>query len=194
MKDLDRQRLHKFLFLPDSGNKADVTIVLGMTLWQRPAERAFELYRKGLSGRLIFTGGHNPNIDKTESQAMAQHALSLGVSQGDFLEEPRATNTRENFIYCRELMEEHGLLRRGCSLTIVTISFHMRRAVLTAQDIFAGAVAIGTASYPSIHYPDSSWHESPRGRRDALAEINKLGLYYPHSIPADVKDSLPGLA
>jgi len=166
------------LFLPDSNSKADVIIVLGMSLWKRPVAKALELYRNDPSSIFIFTGGHNDTIGKTEAKAMAEEAQTLGIPAQKILIEPLATNTRENFLYSRELMEKNKLLTDNCRITIITISYHMKRALLTAQDIFPKHI-IGTASYPSIHYADNAWQQSPRGHADVERELEKLETYFP---------------
>lgn len=168
-----------FLYIKDSELKADATIVLGMTLWQRPLERALMLHRKGLAGRLIFTGGYNKNIGQTEAEAMANAA---NLPEDVFWVEREATNTRENFMRCYDLLKAHGV-SEAAKVNIVAISFHMRRALITAQDIFPEGFTFGTASYPSIHYADDEWHLSERGRQDVQAELAKLASYYPGCVP-----------
>lgn len=182
-----QEALGCFLFIPDNEIKADVTLVLGMTLWQRPLERALELYHKGLAGRMIFTGGYNERIDMPEAEAMAEHIRHLGVPENDFLVEPHSLNTRENFVYSRISMEMQGLSSH-CRMNIVAIGFHMRRALLTAQDVFPNSITMGTASYPSIHYSNADWHQTKRGRDDFLTELNKIATYYPGSIPPELKE------
>ena len=181
MSDAKASALSDFFFLPDSEIKADVTIVLGMTLWQRPLARALALHAQGLAGKLIFTGGHNAKLATSEAQAMAQEAAKHGLSDDDYWTEAHASNTRENFVHCKELMSAHGIAP-DCRLNIVAIAFHMRRAVMTAQDIFGGLTQIGTANYPSIHYANDSWQQSERGRQDVAGEMQKLAIYYPDAI------------
>ena len=175
------QALEQFLFLPERTLAADATLVLGMKLWQRPADRAIALYRQGISGRLVFSGGFNASIGHSEGRAMAEYAQSQGVAAEHILIDETASNTRENCIHAHRLLSDAGIgVRR---LNIVAIHFHMRRALLTAEDIFGADLSLGIANYPSIHYTDASWHESERGRSDALGEIAKIRLYYPQRLP-----------
>lgn len=174
------------LFIADGEAAADATLVLGMRLWQRPVARAVSLHAAGRSGLLVFTGAHG------EGESMAAHARQAGI--GELLVEPHATNTRENMALSRQLLQQRGMLRPGGTIAIVAIAFHMRRALVTAQDIFGADMTFCPASYDSVHYPREAWQDSPRGRQDVLAELRKLASYYPGLFSADEQDTLMGLA
>lgn len=179
--------LSSYFFIPDNEIKADVTFVLGMTLWQRPVVRVLELYRKGLAGQIIFTGGYNSKIGQPEAEAMAVYARSCGIPGSNIHVEPVSGNTRENFINCLQLMDALGLPGDDCRINIVTISFHMRRALLTLQDVSSSRLSVGTASYPSVHYSDSGWHQTMRGQHDLFQEMKKVATYFPGIIPVEMR-------
>jgi uncharacterized SAM-binding protein YcdF (DUF218 family) len=180
-----RALIHDFMFVPDLELEADLTVVLGMNLWQRPVERALELYRRGVSGKLLFSGGYNHRIGTTEAEAMAIQAQALGVARADIVLDAAATNTQENFRNCFGFIQSMQL-GRPCRLNIVAISYHMRRAVTTAERTELGSVVLGRASYPSIHYLDDQWYDCPRGRQDVLSELEKMDRYFPGSVPDGV--------
>jgi vancomycin permeability regulator SanA len=66
-------------FIADDIFPADVAIVFGMSAWQRPCERAVELYRGGFARTLLFTGGFNQKAGVVEAEAMAKRARAKGV-------------------------------------------------------------------------------------------------------------------
>ena len=184
----DARTLSDFLFLSDAPVDAEVTIVLGMTLWRRPLSRALELHRNGQAGRLLLTGGYNAAIDRVEALAMRDAALAAGVSARDLLVDPRARHTGENFVNCRSLIEAHLPPNPGRrSINVVAIGFHMRRALLTAGQVLGPGPRIGTASYPSVHHTPNDWHLTVRGRADVLGEIRKIARYFPDAVPAGIR-------
>jgi uncharacterized SAM-binding protein YcdF (DUF218 family) len=120
----------------DQGN-ADVIIVLGAAVWPNgpsPALRArvwrgSTLFHEGRAPYLILTGGLGL-YPPAEAEAMAVLAQSWDVDQRWIRIENRSSNTRENMFYAAEIMKENG----WTSALIVTDYFHMKRAVLLAED------------------------------------------------------------
>jgi len=183
------------MFPEDQEISADFTIVLGMTLWRRPLTRAFELYRRGLSGRLIFSGGYNPKISGREACKMIGEAKAIGLDSDSIFCECDSSHTRENFenslcIINNVILDTNIKL----SVNIVAIAYHIRRAMMTARSVFPEGTRFGTASYPSIHYANALWHESERGRVDVSSELAKIDRYFPGNLPANVPSCLGGLA
>jgi uncharacterized SAM-binding protein YcdF (DUF218 family) len=170
-------------FVPDRIFAADFAIVFGMTSWHRPTERAVELYKTGTARRLLFTGGFNRRIGAVEASEMAREALQSGIPAAAILVEDRASNTAENLIFSRRLIEETVGLETIDTILLVAISFHMRRVLMTAQRTFPPEIALGTVSYPSIAYTDRDWFRSDRGRRDVASEIQKIQIYLDPSWP-----------
>ena len=164
-------------FVPDNIFPADLAIVFGMTTWHRPVECAVNLYRAGTVRRLLFTGGFNRRIAAVEASEMAREALRSGVPAAAILVEDRASNTAENLIFSRRLIEKTVGLGAIGSILLVAISFHMRRVLMSAQRTFPPQIALGTASYPSVAYSDRDWFRSERGRRDVASEIQKIQFY-----------------
>jgi len=171
--------LTQFIFVPDDVLKADATIVLGMSLWERPLARAIDLYRQGLAGRLVLCGGYNPKIDAIEALKMYREAKSIGIPDSDILVDPDSSNTAENFSTAVFLLQANNIGITRSVVNIVSIHFHSRRALLTAQKMFGNGVQFGTATYPSIHYTSSTWYETDVGRRNVFDEIEKIARYFP---------------
>lgn len=171
--------LTHYIFVPDRILKADTTIVLGMSLWQRPLERALDLHRQGLSGRLILCGGHNPKIRAAEALEMYKAAKSFGIPDSDMLVDPDSRNTAENFYNAAALMKASGIDATRSGVNVVAIHFHIRRALLTAQQTLGNDVQLGIATYPSIHYTHLNWHKTVAGRRNVFDEIEKIARYFP---------------
>lgn len=171
--------LTHFIFVPDNVLKADATIVLGMSLWERPLARAIDLYRQGLAGRLVLCGGYNPKIGAIEALKMYREAKSIGIPDSDILVDPDSSNTAENFSNAVFLLQANNIGTTRSVVNIVSIHFHSRRALLTAQKVFGNGVQFGTATYPSVHYTSKTWYETEAGRRNVFDEIEKIARSFP---------------
>lgn len=117
---------------------ADVIIILGAAVWptgpspalQARIEHGAYLYTQGLGSYFILSGGlglHPP----AEAKAMQQELLKRGIDPQSILLETRATNTVENLKYSKWIMNEQNFK----SAIIVTDSFHIKRALLIAEDL-----------------------------------------------------------
>lgn len=175
-------RVGEYMFVPDNFLDADVAIVLGMSDWRRPAALAVELYQQGVAKRLLFTGGYNSKIGATEAVEMAALARASGVPSPNILVEPRAAHTDQNMILSRNLAAARIGLADLRSVLLVTIHYHIRRAIIAAQRHFPRSIDIGWACYPSRHYTSAEWHLSHRGRENVASEISKIEKYYAVSV------------
>ena len=92
--------------------KADAILVLG-SHDKRVAERGAQLFLDGWAPLLIFSGGLG-GITKElwsepEADQFARIAMGMGVPKNKLLTESRSTNTGENILFTRQLLEEKGL-------------------------------------------------------------------------------------
>jgi uncharacterized SAM-binding protein YcdF (DUF218 family) len=181
MIDLDEHQIKaitEYMFLPDNPIKSDVTIVLGQTLWQRPFQKALELYKAGVSGKIVFTGGYNSKLGSYEALEMKKAWAQLGLPTEDILLDLQATNTMENMVNARALMQEAGLLHNPSKINLVSISYHMRRAVETLKSVFIDTpIELGFANYPSQLCVMDTWFLNPQGSKLLLEEFDKIKKY-----------------
>ena len=77
------------------------------------ARRAAELYHQGLAPVVLFTGGLGRNTEgllpEPEAVRFARVAMECGVPEKAILLEPESTNTAENILFTRRLLEERGI-------------------------------------------------------------------------------------
>ena len=77
------------------------------------ARRAAQLYRQGLAPVVLFTGGLGRNTEgllpESEAVRFARVAMECGVPEAAILLEPDSTNTAENILFTRRLLEERGI-------------------------------------------------------------------------------------
>ena len=117
---------------------ADAAVVLGAAAWGNKPSPVFrerishgiDLYRRGLVGKLIFTGGTRKAGYPTEAEVGRRYALARGVPENDIITENLSANTYENLHNTRTLMYRHQL--RG--VILVSDPYHMARAAAIAAD------------------------------------------------------------
>jgi hypothetical protein len=178
-KNLSIEEISNYIFLENGPIEADVTIVLGQTIWQRPFGKAVELSMQGLCNTFIFTGGFNQKLNDVEAHCMAKEWKRLGYAdKTTYLVESRSSNTMENMIFSKEILEAQGLLDTIKKVNLITINYHMRRAVETFKYVFADkSIDIGIINYPSIYCDPKSWHLNEKGYELVISEFNKIVKY-----------------
>jgi uncharacterized SAM-binding protein YcdF (DUF218 family) len=92
---------------------SDCILVLG-SHDQRVARRGAELYLDGFAPLLVFSGGLGRLTkalwQETEADLFARIAVELGVPREAILIENRSTNTGENILFSRQLLDANGLM------------------------------------------------------------------------------------
>lgn len=169
----------QYMFLPDEPVDADLTIVLGMSLVHRPVARAIQLHAEQRAGMLIFSGGYNVKIGACEADQMLELWSAKGQPTEHVLLERTASNTMENMRAVKRVLMQANLLRSDMRVNLVTIAYHMRRALETFREVFGTEICVGTANYPSEYCPPDGWAQNDRGRALVLGEFEKIRRYLP---------------
>ena len=106
------QILWDYLGMHQSPEKADCIVGFG-NFNTNIARRAAELYCQGYAPKVLFTGGLGRNtaglLPEPEAVRFARVAMACGVPEADILLEPDSTNTAENILFTRRLLEERGI-------------------------------------------------------------------------------------
>lgn len=123
-----------FFGLHDSFRPADAIVVLGSkvqsdgTLSGRLKERVdrgYDLYREGLSRKIIVSGGVLWN-GHSEADAMASYLIGRGVPEGNIILDNQAKTTWENAMHVKQIANEKGFR----SVIVVSQYFHLLRSAL----------------------------------------------------------------
>lgn len=93
---------------------------------------------------IVLSGGQGEDEAVPECRAMKKYLLSKGVPEDMMIEESASTNTRENCIYSKELLD--GRLGAGWRAAIVTSDYHVARSELHAHAAGIAASHIHGAS------------------------------------------------
>jgi uncharacterized SAM-binding protein YcdF (DUF218 family) len=200
-----RGALTKFLFLKNEPSPVDLCFVLGCPAVSS-MQPAIDLYSKGLTKRILVSGygplpvqdkryslvrgvkglmkkilglGFRPlTLHEPECELFKRYALARGVPEAAIFLERRATNTLENFIFSRPIIEAEFGWHNITRVAIASKPFHMRRALMTARMHWPSHLSF--IMLPSDHpddAPSDSWWKTEAGRRHVFAELRAIGTY-----------------
>ena len=103
------QVIWDYLCLNQQPQKADVIVGFGNFNEDIP-RRAAELYLQGYAPKVLFTGGLGRNtvglLPESEASRFARVAMACGVPEDAIIKEDKSTNTAENIIFTRKLLED----------------------------------------------------------------------------------------
>lgn len=180
--------------------KSDCIFVLG-SHDTRVAERAAELYLQGWAPLVIFSGGVG-RITKdlwtqTEAELFAKIAMEKGVPANGILIEDRSTNTGENILFTRKLLQEKKLDPQ--SFILVQKPYMERRTFATFQKQWPGKTVYLTS--PQIAFEDYATNEVPLERmiHIMVGDLQRIRIYavkgfqIPQDIPVEVWDAYESL-
>lgn len=114
----------------------DYLIVLGAQIrgtrvtnsLQKRLEEA-EVYLKDNPETLVIvSGGQGPGEDISEAEAMKNYLIANGINESRILMEDQSTNTVQNILYSRKLIEKDDAM-----VAVVTNGFHVYRSVSIAK-------------------------------------------------------------
>ena len=126
---------------------AEVAIVLGASvtsegqlspILKERADKAFELYQKGLVNKLLVTGD-NSTLSHDEVDPVAKYLVALGARPQDVFLDHAGFDTYSSMYRAKELF---GVT----SATVVSQSFHLPRAIYIARRV--GIDAYGAEADP----------------------------------------------
>jgi uncharacterized SAM-binding protein YcdF (DUF218 family) len=107
---------------------------------------AAALWKNEYSKNVICTGGLGAD-GTVESEASRNYLSQKGIPKHSIKIEKFSHNTRENFLFAKEIMQEHNW--KSC--LVVTDPFHELRSVWTAEQLNLDA-------YPAPTYSGPSWN------------------------------------
>ncbi len=161
-----------YLFLQDPPDPAEVMLVFGGTD-RRRALRAADLYRRGLVGRIVPSGGppKRPPGFATEAEAMGALLEQAGVPAAALVLEHQATNTLENVRFALPWLDG------AAAVMLMTKPVHMRRAAMTVRRRLPDArlICVPAAMRDCTR---ENWASRLEWRATAAAELAAIGRYF----------------
>lgn len=122
--------------------KQDYLVVLGAGLRGRSIsasllyrlETALDFHDMYPDVKIVVSGGQGEGEDMTEALAMRNFLVDNGVDPSLIIMEDKSTNTYENFLYTKNVLEEETG-KEDFAITIISNNFHMYRAKFLAKEI-----------------------------------------------------------
>jgi uncharacterized SAM-binding protein YcdF (DUF218 family) len=135
----------------EEARESGAAIVLGAAQWNgNPSpvlrarlDHALDLYRRGIVGKIILTGGVAPGDRLSEAAAGKQYLVAQRLPAEALLLEEKSTTTWENMQNAAALARAGGI----SSVLLVSDPFHMLRSLKMARDL--GLVAYGSPTRTS---------------------------------------------
>jgi len=136
----------------DEQRQSAAAIVLGASQWNgepSPVFRArlnhaMDLYRRGLVGKIILTGGTAEGDTISEAEAGRRYLVAQNLPNEVLLLDEQSTTTWENLQNAAEIARNNGIN----SVLLVSDPFHMLRSLKMARDLHLVAYGSPTRTSP----------------------------------------------
>lgn len=157
--------------------KADCIIGLGSTD-TNVANIVAELYLKGYSNKIIFSGGLGKDTyklwNKTEAEKFAEIAIKKGVPKEKIYLEKESTNTGDNFRFTKKIIEKANLKIKTC--IVVCKPYREKR-------VYAAFKKILPEYEVSIYSENTSYEEYYKSHNKEwinvlVGDIQRMELFY----------------
>ena len=95
-------------------------------------EAAYEYLMEHGDSVCVLSGGKGDGENITEAECMYRYLVDKGIAPERLYKEETSTTTRENLLFSKQLIEEHGL---NPVIAIATSDYHEYRAGLIAESL-----------------------------------------------------------
>jgi len=165
---------------------------------KKVAERGAQLFLDGWAPLLIFSGGLGAITkglwQKPEAEQFAEIAIGLGVPAEKILIENRSTNTGENILFTRRLLEQRQI--RPQKLIVVQKPYMERRSFATFRKVWPEKEVIVTSPQVSFAEYLASYVNTELSSDDVISimvgDLQRIKVYpekgfqIQQKIPADI--------
>lgn len=184
--------LWNYLTIETPLTPGDVIIVGGSTDMGTGAKAA-ELYHLGFAPLIIFSGYQQSGLDGTEADLLAHSAEQRGVPPQAVLREPNASNTGDNILFSKKLLDERGIIPE--KVILIHKPYMTRRFLATAQAQWGSTQPQFMVAHEDISI-DNYFLKFGRGEviRKMLGDFKRMQTYArkgyqtPQEIPAEVQE------
>lgn len=160
----------------------------------RVVHRGVDLFHQGFAPLMIFSGGFgvltHQLYNKPEAEVFADEAIKLGIPKEKILIENKSTNTGENIVFTKKLLEDKNLEIK--SFIVVQKPYMLRRAFATFKKQWPGKGFIVTGPQLSFQeYPNETISEELLinimvGDTQRIKIYPEKGFQIPQEMPEDV--------
>ncbi|RII35487.1 YdcF family protein [Clostridium chromiireducens] len=170
--------------------ESDVIFIPGSSKYQL-SELAGELYKQGLSKLLLPAGRYSSKNNKfavenikgtsyegsyeTDWEFCREVLIKNGVPQEAILKEDESTNTYENALFSKGILDKNNLQIKKAIL--VCQAFHARRVLMTYSVVFPN-VDFYVCPIDTQGISKDNWFKNDYGIKRVLGEVEKCGKYF----------------
>jgi uncharacterized SAM-binding protein YcdF (DUF218 family) len=140
------------------------------------AETASRLWREGLFGMAIVSGGVTEGSPLSECAIIKPLMVEGGIPADRILEEHRATNTGENVRFSLPIIDAALGLMNIRSVICLGNTWTGRRYAMTLQAYWPEVEKM-LITVDGFSTPRALWHTDPAFRRRVLSEWDKIAPY-----------------
>ncbi len=158
----------KYLSPSDTLTKTNAIIVVSGDTDRM--KHAIDLYKQGYAPKLILSGAAREG-DVSNALAMHIEASNSGIPDDAVILEERATNTFENAIFTKDIVQSKGFK----NIILVSSPYHQRRVYETFRSVFRGT-DVTFQNSPSIYssWKVDSWWKIDKNTHLTQEEIAKI--------------------
>lgn len=175
------EAISNLLFLETPIISCDIAIVFGND-YVETMDEVKNLWERGMIKNKIILSGHSAKKDKKpEAIRFKEYGLQIGLSEESMLLELEATNTLENLLYSREIIEKELCdFSKIKSIMFVAKAFVCRRIQMTVQAFYPSN--INYVYYPIVdvkgkNIGKDSWWSSEESIKRVLEELRRISEY-----------------
>lgn len=144
----------------DIEDEAGLMIILGCQvqpwgpsiLLQDRLDTALEYLEDHLDMTVVVSGGKGDDEHQSEAQAMHDYLVEGGFPEEQIILEDQSSNTYENLIFTKALLEELGEDPDQETL-VVSNGFHLSRVRILWERVMGSQENLNTLAAPSTHLP-----------------------------------------
>lgn len=186
--------------LGEEPRRCDVAVVLG-SHDLGVADRAAELYHDGLFETAVVTGGNSPStrarFPRGEAVHYRERLLEQGMPDAAILLETEATNTGENLLLARAVLDREGIA--PATVMFVCKPYMERRAHATVLkqwpevEPLCASAPLDFDSYLPTVGDDRLVLDTMVGDLQRVMEYPARGFAVPQEVPENVREAFRGL-
>jgi len=91
--------------------------------------------------------------------------------------ENKSTNTLENVLFSKKLLEEKNKLKNIKSILIIAKNYHARRALMTLKKYFPKYIKFYVATYDAYGFDKNNWWKKVEDKSRVINEFKKIKKY-----------------
>ena len=177
MDSITLKKIEEYV-MPDTGIKPVKLAILfgtrhGVELF---CDETYKLWKEGYFQYLVISGGSTLGIYPSEAEVISKRLIVLGMPKTSILLEDQSTNTGENVIFSKKIVERHFAYEEISSIICIGKISSSRRYLMTVEKHWPNLVKY---LYPVNYFgvPKSDWHTHQDFKSRVLLEWAKIPEY-----------------